>query len=67
MDDKVKVKILNELEKVHPCDLSVGEVAQKARISDPTASTYLRILMAEEKLEITRKVGNAVFYRIRKK
>jgi len=65
MTDK-KTEVVKELEKIHPCDLSVGEVAQKVKISDPTASTYLRILAAEGKVEISRKVGNAVFYRSKK-
>jgi DNA-binding transcriptional ArsR family regulator len=65
MADK-KAEIVKELEKIHPCDLSVGEVARKVKISDPTASTYLRILSAEGEVEISRKVGNAVFYRIKK-
>jgi len=38
-------------------------VAKKVKVSDPTASAYLRILAAEGKVEISRKVGNAVFYR----
>jgi DNA-binding transcriptional ArsR family regulator len=61
-----KDKIVNELRKVYPCDLSVGEVAKKVRISDPTASTYLRILKAQGIVEVSRKVGNAVFYRMKK-
>lgn len=67
MSDAIKVKILKEFEKIHPCDLSVGEVAKKIKVSDPTASTYLKILTAEGKVEVSRKVGNAVFYRLKKK
>jgi len=61
-----KVKIMNELKRIHPCDLSAGEVAKRVKASDPTASTYLRILAAEGKVEVSRKVGNAVFYKFKK-
>lgn len=67
MSDEIKEKILKEFERIHPCDLSVGEVAKKIRVSDPTASTYLRVLTAEGVVEVSRKVGNAVFYRSKKK
>jgi len=62
----VKTRIAAELEKIHPCDLSAGEVAKKLKVSDPTASTYLRILVAEGRVEVSRRVGNAVFYRFKK-
>jgi DNA-binding transcriptional ArsR family regulator len=61
-----KQKILDELEKVHPCDLSIGEVAKVADMSDITASKYLSVLKAEGKVEISRKVGKAVFFRLKK-
>lgn len=61
-----KQKILKELEKVHPCDLSIGEVAKVTNMSDITASKYLSVLKAEGKVEISRKVGKAVFYRLKK-
>jgi DNA-binding transcriptional ArsR family regulator len=67
LSEEKKVKILKELEKVYPCDLSIGEIAQKTQMSDPTASLYVKVLEAEGKIEISRKVGRAIFYRLKKK
>lgn len=66
MSKEVKEKILKELEKVFPCDLSITEIAQKVGISDITASKYVNVLQAEGRIEVSRKIGNAVLYRIRK-
>ena len=60
-----KEKILKELERAYPGDLSIGEVARKAKVSRPTASTWLKVLEAEGKVEISRKIGAAVFYRLK--
>lgn len=62
------MKILKELQKAfdQPGDLSIGEVAKKTGMSVVTASTYLRILEAEGKIEVSRKVGKAVFYRLKR-
>ena len=66
MSEETKRKILEELKKVQPCDLSMGEIAEKVGISDITASKYVSTLRAEGRIEISRKVGNAVFYRIKR-
>lgn len=66
MDEKKKNKIVGELRRLYPCDLSIGEVSKRVHMSDPTVSTYLKVLEAERKIEISRKVGNAVFYRLNK-
>jgi len=58
-----KKRIIRELEKIHPRDLSIGEVAKKTRMSRTTASTYLKVLEAEGKIMISRKVGRAKFYK----
>jgi len=59
-------KIMKELEKAHPSDLSIGEVARKTGLSRTTVSTYLKVLEAEGKIKISRKVGRAVFYQLLK-
>jgi DNA-binding transcriptional ArsR family regulator len=61
-----KEKILKELERAYPSDLSIGEVARRAKVSRPTASTWLKVLEAEGKAEISRKIGAAVFYKLKK-
>ena len=67
MGENTKEKIRKELEKAHPTDLSIGEVAKKTGFSRPTVSTYLKVLEAEGKIEVSRKVGRAVLYRLKKK
>lgn len=43
-------------------DLSVGEIVQLAKVSNPTASKYVAVLAAEGKIVFTRKVGRSIFY-----
>jgi DNA-binding Lrp family transcriptional regulator len=59
-----KIKVLEALKKVFPLDLSIKEIAKSTGLSVPTVSTWLKVLEAEKKIEVTRTVGNAVFYRI---
>ena len=68
MPEDLKNKILQVLDKVYttPGDLSIGEIAKAAGVSDITASKYVSVLEAEGKIEISRKVGKAVFYRIKR-
>ena len=63
---EIKLEILKLLERTYPQDLSIGEVAKRLGIARSTASSWLRVLAAEKKIEISRKVGNAVFYRSKK-
>ena len=65
MDNKTKV--LKALEEAYPQDLCIGEVAKATNLSRPTVSTWLKVLEAEGKIEVSRKVGKAIFYRIKKK
>jgi len=67
LGENTKEKIRKELEKAYPTDLSIGEVAKKTGFSRTTVSTYLKVLEAEGKIEKSREVGRAVFYRILKK
>ena len=60
---KIKERILQKLREVYPCDLCVKEVAERGGISAPTASTYLRVLVASREIEISRRFGKLVFYR----
>jgi DNA-binding transcriptional ArsR family regulator len=66
LEDK-KQRVLKELEKAHPSDLSIGEVAEKTKLSRTTVSMYLKVLEAEGKIEISRKVGRAIFYKLKRK
>lgn len=66
MLNTTKEKVLKVLYEAYPLDLSISEVAKRAKISKPTASTWLKILEAEGKIVLFRKVGKAKFYRIKK-
>ena len=66
MGQENKDKVFSALREAYPMDLSIGEVAQKSDLSRPTASTWLKVLEAESKIEFSRKVGPAVFYRVKK-
>jgi DNA-binding Lrp family transcriptional regulator len=66
MSKEIKEKIIKELEKVFPCDLSITEIAEKVGISDITASKYVSVLQAEGKIEVSRRIGNAVLFRLKK-
>jgi len=62
----LRTRILKVLDEAYPQDLSIGEVAKRARVCRSTASMWLRVLAAERKIEVSRKVGNAIFYKLRK-
>lgn len=61
-----KIRVLEALEKAFPLDLSIKEIAKSTGLSVPTVSTWLKVLEAEKKIEVTRTVGNAIFYRIKR-
>ena len=64
--EKVRQRILQKLREVYPCDLCVKEVAEKVGVSAPTASTYLKVLVASGEVEISRQFGKLAFYRLKK-
>jgi len=63
--DSIKQKILELLKEEFPHDFSIGEIAKQVGVARSTASTWLKVLSAEGKIEVSRKVGNAIFYRFR--
>lgn len=66
MTEDTKQRILRVLEEAYPKDLSIREVSMKAGMSHYTASMYLKILVAEGKVEFSREVGKAKFYKVKK-
>ena len=66
MSEEKKNQILRALKEVYPCDLCVVEIADKVGISRITASRYIAELKGEGKIEVTRKFGKVVFYRLKK-
>jgi predicted transcriptional regulator len=67
MSVEKKTAILQEFERIYPIDLSIVEISQKVGLTHYTTSMYLKILEAEKKIEPTRIVGKAKFYRLNKK
>ena len=61
-----KDKVLEAFLQVAPTDLSVSEAAERARVSTNTASTYIKVLVAEGMLQESRRIGNAKLFRISK-
>jgi len=65
MSNNNKERVLETIRAAYPNDLSIKEVAEKSNLSRPTASTWLKVLYAEGKIEISRKVGRAIFYKLK--
>lgn len=63
---EIRLEILQLLKEAYPQDLSIGEVSKRIRVARSTASSWLRILKAERKIEVSRRVGNAIFYRFKR-
>lgn len=59
-----KSLVLETLKKAE-LDLSVPEVCEKTGLNRHTVSKWLEVLKAEKKIEETRKVGWARFYRVK--
>jgi DNA-binding IclR family transcriptional regulator len=55
-------KILKCLEAEYPRDLSIEEIAAKIGMHRNTVSKYVWGLEREEKVKISRKIGNAKMY-----
>ena len=64
---EIKQKILTVLEKAHPKDFTIQEVANEANFHRNTVSTYLKVLVAEKKAVITRNIGKVNLYAFLKK
>jgi predicted ArsR family transcriptional regulator len=60
-----KEKVRDGFQKAHPSDLSISEVAAKVGVSANTASTYIKVLVAEGFLEQSRRIGNARLFRLK--
>lgn len=67
LNPKLKEKILEFLKKSYPKDFNIQEIADKTDIHRNTVSTYVKVLVAEEELKITRKMGRMRLYSYNKK
>ncbi|KKL60481.1 hypothetical protein LCGC14_2204870 [marine sediment metagenome] len=59
---EIKQIILEFLKRSYPKDFSVQEVANETKFHRNTVSVYLKVMVAEKKVLITRKIGKANLY-----
>ena len=64
-ETSTKARVLRAFEEAAPADLSMSDAARRAGVSLATASTYIKILVAESALEESRRIGNAKLFRVR--
>lgn len=60
-----KERVRQGFQEAFPSDLSISEVAARVGVSVNTASTYIKVLVAEGFLEQSRPIGNARLFRVR--
>ncbi|MBU2008703.1 MAG: MarR family transcriptional regulator [Chloroflexi bacterium] len=60
-----KARVLRAFQESAPVDLSMSDAARRAGVSLATASTYIKVLVAEGALEESRRIGNAKLFRLR--
>lgn len=61
----IKQKFLKLLKEEFPHDFSIGKIIKQVGIARSTASTRLKALSAEGKIDVSRKVRNFIFYRFK--
>ena len=64
---EIKKKILSLLQKGYPKDFNIQEIADEVEIHRNTVSTYVKVLVAEGKLKISRTMGKITLYTFVKK
>ena len=66
MRQKTKDMVLDAVKKAYPKDLTIAEVSREIKITHYTVSMWLKVLEAEGKIEMSRRVGPAILYRFKK-
>ncbi len=59
---EIKQKILDFLKSNYPKDFNIQEIADQTEIHRNTVSTYVKVLVAEKTLKISRKMGKINLY-----
>ncbi|MFX0029719.1 MAG: HTH domain-containing protein [Candidatus Hermodarchaeota archaeon] len=59
---EIKSKVLSFLQENHPKDFNIQEIANTVNVHRNTVSTYVKVLVAERKLKISRKMGKITLY-----
>ncbi|TXT58613.1 MAG: hypothetical protein BAJALOKI2v1_340045 [Promethearchaeota archaeon] len=62
LNPEIKKKIMSFLKEKYPKDFNIQEIADNTEIHRNTVSTYLKVLVAEDKLKVTRKIGRIRLY-----
>jgi len=61
-DPELKKRIIQFLKDSYPKDFNIQEVADELGIHRNTMSTYLKVLHAEKKITLSRKIGKMNMY-----
>ncbi len=61
-DPDLKKRIIQYLKDNYPKDFNIQEVADELGIHRNTMSTYLKVLHAEKKITLSRKIGKMNMY-----
>lgn len=64
LDPEIKGRIVAFLQKFAPKDYSIKEIAEGVKIHRNTAGTYLKVLVAEGKIKLSRILGRIPLYTI---
>lgn len=65
-DPEVKKKIIVFLRKESPKDFNIQEIAGEIKMHRNSVSTYVKVLVAEKKIFISRTIGKINLYSIPK-
>ena len=59
---EIKEKIVQFLQKSYPKDFNLIEISENVKIHRNTARTYVKVLVAEGKIKISRTMGSIILY-----
>jgi len=62
LNPEIKERIFEFLRDNYPKDFNIQEIADKTEIHRNTVSTYVKVLVVEKKLKVTRKMGKINLY-----
>ncbi len=62
LNPEIKATILEFLKNNYPKDFNIQEIADETEVHRNTVSTYLKVLVAEKELRISRKIGKSNLY-----
>ena len=66
LNPEIKQVIIKFLEKNFPKDFNIQEIADNVKVHRNTVSTYIKVLVAEGKAQLTRTMGKINLYSLSK-